>query len=74
MAKVVWFSGLESRAYRLDDFSPGGHNTQRRQRAPIDDSLTIHQHLIFGVTTVDHIDIDSEVFSDLRCRTDSVKS
>ena len=64
----------EAGANRVEDPAPPRDDAQGYQRTAIDHSLTIDDHLVFAIVTVDHIDIDAEVAPELRRHTDGVQS
>ena len=62
----------ETGANGFDNLSPSGHDPQCRKRAAVDHGLTIHEYAVLAIASVDHIDIDREVTSELRRHTGGV--
>ena len=58
----------------LDDLSSGRHDAKYHESPAVDDGLTIHQHLVFAVGAVLHLDFDAEVTSQLGRHTDGVET
>ena len=58
----------------LDSLSPGGHDAQYSESAAVDHRLTIHEYPILAIASVDHVDIDPQVTSELRRHTDGVQT
>src|SRR5262245_25227015 len=50
----------------LDDLSSRWHNPEGSQSPAIDDRLPVDEHSVLGITTVDHVNVDSKVTSELR--------
>jgi hypothetical protein len=53
-------------AYGFDDLASRWHDPQCCQNPTVDDGLAIHKDFVLAITTVDHIDVDPEVTSELR--------
>ena len=62
------------RANGLDNLPSGGDDPERRERSAVDHGLTIHEHLVLAVLTVDHVDVDPEVTAQLRRHTGGVQA
>jgi hypothetical protein len=58
----------------LHYFLRGGHDTEGRESSAINHNLSIDEHFVLGVMTVNHIDIDLQIPTQLRRRTDGVKA
>ena len=64
----------ELRPHSVDNLPPGGDDPERRERSAVDHGLTIHEHLVLAVLTVDHVDLDPQVTPELRRHTDGVQT
>ena len=62
------------RPHGLDNLPPGGDDPKRRERSAVDHGLTINEHLVLAVLTVDHVDLDPQVTPELRRHTDGVET
>jgi hypothetical protein len=65
---------LESCANSLDNLSPSWHDAECCECSAVDDCLTIHENLVLTVSAVNHVDIDPQVTSQLRCHTGGVQT
>ncbi len=58
----------------FDNLASGRHDAECRESSTVDYDLPIHKYFVLGVTTVDHIDVDPEVASELRRHPDGVET
>jgi hypothetical protein len=59
-------------ANSLDNPSSRWHDAECCEGSTVDDGLTIHEHLVLTISAVNHVDIDPQVTSQLRCHTGGV--
>ena len=58
----------------LNNFSVGWYNAQCCESAGVDHYFTVHEHLVLAVPSMDHIDIDRQITSELRRHTGGVQA
>jgi hypothetical protein len=61
-------------ANSLDNLSSGWHDAECGESSTVDDGLTIHEHFVLAIATVDHVDINPQVTSQLRRHTDGMQT
>ena len=64
----------EMSANSLDNLSSGWHDAECCEGSTVDDGLTIHEHLVFAIGAVLHLDLDPQVTSQLRRHTGGVET
>jgi hypothetical protein len=63
---------VQTCANSLDNLSSRRHDAECCESSTVDDGLTIHEHLVLTISAVNHVDIDPQVTSQLRCHTGGV--
>ena len=58
----------------LDNLSSGRNDAERCERTAVDHRLTIHEYFVFGIVTVDHVDLDPQFTPELRRHTGGVQT
>ena len=48
-------------ANSLDNLSPGWNDAECGEGSAINDGLTIHEHFVFGIGAMLHVDLDPQV-------------
>ena len=61
-------------ANHRDNLSPGRHDAECCESSTVDDGLTIHEHFVFAIGAVLHLDLDPQVTSQLRRHTGGVQT
>ena len=61
-------------ANSLDNFSSGRHDAECCESSTINDGLTIHEHFVFAIGAMLHLDLDPQVTSQLRRHTGGVQT
>jgi hypothetical protein len=61
-------------ANSLDNLSSGWNNAEGRESSTVDNGLTIHEHLVLAISPMNHVDVDSQITSQLRRHTGSVQT
>ena len=64
----------EMGANSLDNLSSGWHDAECCETSTINDGLTIHEHFVFAIGAVLHLDFDPQVTSQLRRHTGGVQT
>ena len=64
----------ETCANSLDNLSSGWDDAKCCESSTVDDGLTIDEHLVLTISAVNHVDIDPQVTSQLRCHTGGVQT
>ena len=64
----------ETCANSLDNLLSGWNDAECCESSTVDDGLTIHEHLVLAISAVNHVDIDPQVTSQLRCHTGGVQT
>jgi hypothetical protein len=71
-ARASFHSAAKFGSHGFDNLTVTRNDTEGRQRAAVDHLFPVDQNLVFGVASVDHVDVDAELTSELRRHTGGV--